>query len=151
MGDPYLPARVVLNVDRDAYLACAACSTMCGMSEGSESATQAAIKTRLRADWEWLAEQGIRLSQWGPDLPSGKVRVYLQRYSDEARHVLENRYRQDIVVDTESASGVPGSAITSERGRVTEKANPGLVSNAGVRRVGGSLVSHAGNPGYIFG
>ena len=76
---------------------------MYGMSEGSsESATQAAIMERLSADWEWLAERGIRLSQWGPDLVSGNVRVYLQRYSDEARQVLENRYGQDIVVDTES-------------------------------------------------
>jgi hypothetical protein len=76
---------------------------MYGMSDSSsESATQAAIKERLSADWEWLAERGIRLSQWGPDPVSGKVRVYLQRYSDEARQVLENRYGQDIIVDTES-------------------------------------------------
>jgi hypothetical protein len=73
------------------------------MAEGSsESAAQAEIKERLSADWRWLAEQGIRLSQWGPDAVPGKVRVYLQRYSDEARQVLENRYGQDIVVDTES-------------------------------------------------
>ena len=97
--------------DRDSYLACAACSTMYGMSESSsESARHATIKARLSADWEWLAERGIRLSQWGPDPASGNVRVYLQCYSDEARQVLENRYGQDIVVDTESRIWSTGPA-----------------------------------------
>jgi hypothetical protein len=46
---------------------------MYDMSESSsESATQAAIKERLSADWEWLAERGIRLSQWGPDPVSAR-------------------------------------------------------------------------------
>ena len=103
VGAPYLPARAVLNGDRDSYLAGAACSTMYGMSESSsESATQAAIKERLSADWQWLAERGVRLSQWGPDPVSGKVRVYLVHYSEDARQVLVNRYGQDIVVDTQS-------------------------------------------------
>ena len=33
---------------------------------------------------------------------SGKVRVYLEHYSDDARRVLVDRYGQDIVVDTQS-------------------------------------------------
>ncbi len=61
-----------------------------------------AIMERLRADHEWLAGQGIQLSQYGPDPGSGKVRVYLEHYSDDARQVLVHRYGQDIVVDTQS-------------------------------------------------
>lgn len=64
---------------------------------------------RLAADRQWLAEQGIRLSQSGPEPGSGKVRVYLERYSDEARRVLADRYGPEVIVDTESrrwASGI---------------------------------------------
>jgi hypothetical protein len=58
---------------------------------------------RLAADRRWLAEQGAELSQWGPDQASGKVRVYLAHYSDEARQVLTDRYGdENIVVDSES-------------------------------------------------
>jgi hypothetical protein len=57
---------------------------------------------QLSADTVWLAEHGAELSQWGPDHASGKVRVYLARYSEEARQVLIDRYgEEDIVVDTE--------------------------------------------------
>jgi hypothetical protein len=66
------------------------------------SASQEATMDRLNSDWEKLAERGIRLSQWGPDLESGKVHVYFERYSDEARQLLEDRYGDDIVVKTES-------------------------------------------------
>jgi hypothetical protein len=72
------------------------------MTQGSGSDMYAAIMERLWADYEWLAEQGIRLSQLGPDPDSGKVRVYLERYSDDARQVLIQRYGPDIEVDTES-------------------------------------------------
>jgi hypothetical protein len=72
------------------------------MTQGSGSDRYAAIMQRLRADHEWLAGQGIRLSQWGPDPDSGKVRVYLEHYSDGARQVLIQRYGPDIEVDTES-------------------------------------------------
>jgi hypothetical protein len=71
------------------------------MTPDSES-EQAATMERLWADREWLAQQGIQLSQLGPDLGSGKVRVYLECYSDDARQVLLHRYGQDIIVDTES-------------------------------------------------
>jgi hypothetical protein len=72
------------------------------MPESSESARQAAIIERLRADAESLAEQGARLSQFGPEAESDKVHVYLERYSDEARQLLEDRYGDDIIVKTES-------------------------------------------------
>jgi hypothetical protein len=75
---------------------------MGAMAQGSGSARHKAIMERLRADREWLAEQGVQLSQWGPDPGSGKVRVYLQHYSDDARQVLVDRYGQDIEVDTQS-------------------------------------------------
>ena len=72
------------------------------MTQGWESAKYTAIIERLTADREWLAEQGVRLSQWGPDPVSGKVRVYLVHYSENARQVLANRYGQGIIVDTQS-------------------------------------------------
>jgi hypothetical protein len=53
------------------------------MSDSSESARQAAIMERREADSESLAEQGVRLAQFGPDPESGKVHVYLERYSEE--------------------------------------------------------------------
>jgi hypothetical protein len=55
------------------------------VTQGSESAQYRAIIERITADREWLAEQGVRLSQWGPDPISGKVRVYLEHYSEDAR------------------------------------------------------------------
>jgi hypothetical protein len=58
---------------------------------------------QLRADRGWLTEHGAELGQLGPDPASGKVRVYLAEYSEEARQVLIDRYGdQDIVIDTES-------------------------------------------------
>jgi hypothetical protein len=75
---------------------------MYAMTQGSESARYAAVMERLNADREWLAEQGVQLSQWGPDPVAGKVRVYLAHYSEDARRVLVQRYGQDIVVDTQS-------------------------------------------------
>jgi hypothetical protein len=63
---------------------------------------QATIMERLSADREWLAERGIQFSQYGPDPCSGKVRVYLEHDSDDARQVLADRYGQGIVVDTQS-------------------------------------------------
>lgn len=71
-----------------------------------------AIIERLRRDREWLAGQGIDLTQYGPDPESGKVKVYLARYSDDARQALVERYGKDIVVSTESRSWSFG-----ERGR----------------------------------
>ena len=72
------------------------------MTQGSDSSKNTAVISRLAADRKWLAQQGIELSQWGPDPVSGKVRVYLVHYSEDARQVLVNRYGQDIVVDTQS-------------------------------------------------
>jgi hypothetical protein len=57
---------------------------------------------RLNADREWLSGQGTRLSQWGPDPHSGKVTVYLARFTEAARQLLAGRYGSAIVVDTES-------------------------------------------------
>jgi hypothetical protein len=75
---------------------------MYAMTQGSESARYAAVIERLRADHEWLAEQGVQLGQWGPDPVAGKVGVYLAHYSEDARRVLVQRYGEDITVDTQS-------------------------------------------------
>ena len=71
------------------------------MTQGSESA-QTKIIERLRADADGLAAQGVRLSQFGPDSDSGKVRVYLEHYTEDAHQMLVTRYGQGIVVDTQS-------------------------------------------------
>ena len=57
---------------------------------------------RLNADRDWLASQGVELSQWGPDPDSGKIRVYLAHFTEEARHLLAEQYGSAIVVGTES-------------------------------------------------
>ena len=75
---------------------------MCVVTHDSGSDAYTAIMERLHADFEWLAERGIQLSQYGPDPVSGKVRVYLAHYSDDARQMLIRRYGPDIEVDTES-------------------------------------------------
>jgi len=75
---------------------------MTGTSASNSSAEHEAIMERLRADRDWLAGQGIQLSQWGPDPDSGKVRVYLANFSEAARQLLAERYGSAIVVDTES-------------------------------------------------
>ncbi len=56
---------------------------------------------RLSADLDWLAGQGVQLTQWGPDPASGKVRVYVARLSEAGRQLLAERYGSAIVVDTE--------------------------------------------------
>jgi len=73
------------------------------MTQGPGTPRNAEIMRQLAADRGWLAEHGAELGQWGPDLVSGKVRIYLAHYSEEARQVLIDRYgEEDIVVDTES-------------------------------------------------
>ena len=72
-----------------------------GLLLAAESQQQAMMQ-RLEGDHPRLAEQGILLSQWGPEPGSDKVRVYLQRYSDHACQVLAERYGSGVIVDTES-------------------------------------------------
>lgn len=76
------------------------------MAQASDGQTPgiAATMARLDADREWLAAQGLELSQFGPDPDSGKVRVYLTRYTEQARQLLDGRYGPAIVVATESRS-----------------------------------------------
>jgi hypothetical protein len=76
------------------------------MAQASDGHTPgiAATMARLDADREWLAAQGLELSQFGPDPDSGKVRVYLTRYTEQARQLLVGRYGPGIVVATESRS-----------------------------------------------
>ena len=57
---------------------------------------------RLNADYAWLASQGVVLSQLAPEPDSGKVRVYLARFTEAAGQLLTERYGSAIVVDTES-------------------------------------------------
>lgn len=60
------------------------------------------ITERISADRDWLEQHGVRLTQWGPDAASGKVKIYLTDYSDAARQVLVDRYGEAIVVHPES-------------------------------------------------
>ena len=57
---------------------------------------------QLRADHDWLADQGAVLSQWGPDPGTAKVRIYLAHFTESAAQLLSERYGAAIVVDTES-------------------------------------------------
>jgi hypothetical protein len=68
------------------------------------SDTNTDLVSRLRSDRAWLAERDIVLTQWGPDHGSGKLKIYLSHYSDEAQQVLINRYGPDVVVSAESRS-----------------------------------------------
>ncbi len=81
-----------------------------GLLLGDEPA-QREMMRRLEADHEWLAQQGVRLSQCGPEPGSDKVRVYLERYGDEARHVLADRYGPGVIVDTESRRWAFGNHV----------------------------------------
>ncbi len=77
------------------------------MAQVPDSRTPEIVATmaRLNADREWLAAQGIELTQFGPDpAATGKVRVYLARYTEQARQLLDGRYGSSIVVATESRS-----------------------------------------------
>ena len=62
---------------------------------------------RLEVDRPWLADQGVHLSQWGPDPETGKVKVYLAKFTDAARDLLIQRYGDSIVVGTQSRRWVP--------------------------------------------
>lgn len=75
---------------------------MTDLPASSSAAEHEAIMERLNADHDWLASQGVELSQWGPDPDSGKVRVYLAHFTEAARQLLAERYGSAIVVDTES-------------------------------------------------
>lgn len=56
------------------------------------------LTARIGADQEWLARNGVELAGWGPDPVSGKVRIYLARYTDEACNLLTDRYGDAVVV-----------------------------------------------------
>jgi hypothetical protein len=56
---------------------------------------------RLRRDLSWLAEHGVEVTQFGPDHMTGKVRIYLARYSAQAHRVLAGRYGSAVVVDSQ--------------------------------------------------
>jgi hypothetical protein len=62
----------------------------------------ALIAERLQQDWDWLAAQGVELSQFAVDPSTGQVQVYLVRYSEQARQVLTDRYGPAVTVSEES-------------------------------------------------
>lgn len=78
----------------------------------SQAATNKAVTDRIHADQADLASQGVELTEWGPDAASGKVKIYLTRYSDAARGLLQDRYGSDVVVATQS---MPRPAVQVDR------------------------------------
>ena len=66
------------------------------------SAEHEAIMEQLNADHDWLASQGAVLSQWGPDPDTGKVKIYLARFTESTQQLLYERYGSAVVVDTDS-------------------------------------------------
>lgn len=56
------------------------------------------ITYNILADERWLAAHGVDLRQWGPDPATGKVEVFLARYSAASRRLLVSRYGPDVEV-----------------------------------------------------
>ena len=75
---------------------------MTGPSDGVISDENQATMARLCADRDWLARQGADLAQWGPDPVSGKMKVYLAHFTEDARDLLVGLYGAAVVVSTES-------------------------------------------------
>jgi hypothetical protein len=57
-----------------------------------------AITYDILAHEHWLADHGVDLRQWGPDPTTGKVEVFLARYSAASLRVLQARYGPDVEV-----------------------------------------------------
>lgn len=66
------------------------------------SARNKELSGQFFADRRALQRMGIRITQWGPDSVSGKLRIYLTHYSRAAARALYNRYGQGILVSTRS-------------------------------------------------
>ena len=66
------------------------------------SAQNEALSGRIADDQDYLAMHGIQLSQWGPDVRSGKTKIYLTHYTPAAARVLYARYGCAVVVATTS-------------------------------------------------
>jgi hypothetical protein len=64
--------------------------------------TNEKVADRIEADLSWLTAKGVRLTQWGPDTATGKVKVYLTHYTASARNALLARYGSAVVVAGES-------------------------------------------------
>src|SRR6185312_8898264 len=52
----------------------------------------------ILAQEHWLADHGVELRQWGPDPVTGKVEIFLARYSAASRRLLMARYGPAIEV-----------------------------------------------------
>ena len=66
------------------------------------SAQNEALSGRIADDQDYLAGHGIQLTQWGPDVRSGKIKIYLTHYTPAAARVLYARYGCAVVVATTS-------------------------------------------------
>lgn len=66
------------------------------------SAQNEALSARIADDEDYLAGHGIQLTQWGPDVRSGKTKIYLTHYTPAAARVLYARYGCAVVVATTS-------------------------------------------------
>ena len=66
------------------------------------SAQNEALSGRIADDQAYLAGHGIQLTEWGPDVRSGKTKIYLTHYTPAAARVLYARYGCGVVVATTS-------------------------------------------------
>ena len=66
------------------------------------SAQNEALSGRIADDQAYLAGHGIQLTEWGPDVRSGKTKIYLTHYTPAAARVLYARYGCAVVVATTS-------------------------------------------------
>jgi hypothetical protein len=65
------------------------------------------ITHQISLDQRALARKGIRLTQWGPDPCSGKVKIYLTHYSRASARILITAYGSDVIVSHHSMPRPP--------------------------------------------
>jgi hypothetical protein len=81
---------------------------------GHSEADLRALTMSIAHDDAWQRQEGIRLAQWGPDLPSSTVRIAVQGYTTAIAERLRERYGRDWVIVVAHAGPLPRRAGVSE-------------------------------------
>jgi hypothetical protein len=72
------------------------------LKNGWLSARNKDLSQRIALDQPRLRHQGIRLTQWGPDSRTGKIKIYLTDYTPAAAHSIYQHYGCAVAVATVS-------------------------------------------------
>ena len=62
------------------------------LRNGWLSAQNMALSGRIRSDQSYLSRHGVRLTEWEPDSVTGKIKIYLTRYTAKAARTVYARY-----------------------------------------------------------